>query len=206
MFNNSAIFEKHYEDYLRQIMEIDVGHVKDILEIELDGNQMVVPFFDGKYSVSQKGIFDGFGQRPHYIVCVILAKYILLCPDRFHDEPEWVSFKDFKQTSHFLNVNFFSSDTERTVVKYFSGRKDALFTACEKFGGHGHEADFQYDLSMAFEALPRVSLLLLFNDMDDEFPAQCTLLFQKQSEFYLDPESLAMTGAYLAKRLQGTEI
>ena len=37
---------------------------------------------------------------------------------------------------------------------------------------------------------------------DEEFPAQCTVLFEKHSEFYLDPESLAMTGSALAKSLQ----
>jgi hypothetical protein len=52
-----------------------------------------------------------------------------------------------------------------------------------------------------FEALPRVSLLLLFNDRDDEFPAGCTVLFNRQAESYLDPESLAMTGGLLSRRL-----
>ena len=43
---------------------------------------------------------------------------------------------------------------------------------------------------------------MLFNDKDDEFPAQCSILFQKQAEFYLDPESLLMTGAVLARKLK----
>ena len=137
---------------------------------------------------------------------MILAKYILHAPDRPHDEPEWVSFKDFKRTSRFLNVNFFRSDTEQAIEKSFSGRKEALFTACKNLGGHDRGAEFSYDVAMAFEALPRVSLLLLFNDMDDEFPAQCKVLFQKHSEFYLDPESLIMTSTYLSKRLQGVKI
>ncbi|HKI48800.1 MAG TPA: DUF3786 domain-containing protein [Desulfobacteria bacterium] len=206
MFKDSDIFEKHYEDYMRQIMQTDVLSLKDILGIKGDADQMMVPFFDRKYSISKNGILDGSGNRPHYMVCVILAKYILHSPDRPHDEPEWVSFKDFKRTSHFLNVNFFSSDTEHAIAKAFSGRKEALNTACENLGGHGREVEFSYDISMAFEALPRVSLLLLYNDVDDEFPAQCKVLFQKHSEFYLDPESLIMTSAYLAKRLQGSKI
>jgi len=206
MFKDSAIFEKHYEDYMRQIMQTDILSLKDILEIEGDADQMMIPFFDKKFSISKNGILDGSGHRPHYGVCVILAKYILHCPNRPHDATEWVSLKDFKETSHFLNVNIFSSDTEQAIAKAFSGRKEALFTACENLGGHGRGAEFHYDVAMAFEALPRVSLLLLFNDVDDEFPAECKVLFQKHSEFYLDPESLIMTGTYLAKRLQGAKI
>jgi hypothetical protein len=57
---------------------------------------------------------------------------------------------------------------------------------------------------MQFNAFPYISLLLLFNDGDDEFPARCSVLFQKQAEFYLDPESLSMTGALLTKNLKKT--
>jgi hypothetical protein len=44
--------------------------------------------------------------------------------------------------------------------------------------------------------------LLLFNNSDDEFPVKCTVLFQRHAEFYLDPESLAMSGAFLALSLK----
>ena len=37
-------------------------------------------------------------------------------------------------------------------------------------------------------------LLLLFNDKDEEFPAQCTVLFEKRTETYLDMECVAMVG------------
>jgi hypothetical protein len=135
------------------------------------------------------------------MVCVILSKYLLLCPDSLHDDTEWVSFKDFKKTSHFLNVNYFASDTEKPIVRHFSERPDELSLACEKFGGLPYDLEVSYDLMIRFDALPRISLLLLFNDKDEEFPAQCSVLFQKQAEYYLDPESLAMTSAFLAKSL-----
>ena len=59
-----------------------------------------------------------------------------------------------------------------------------------------------FDLCVQFDALSRIALLLLFNDGDEEFPAKSTVLFQKHAEYYLDPESLAMTGASLAKKLK----
>jgi hypothetical protein len=62
--------------------------------------------------------------------------------------------------------------------------------------------EMPYDLSVQFQALPRISLLLLFNDGDGESPARCTVLFQKHTECFMDPESLAMSGASLARRLR----
>jgi len=73
---------------------------------------MALTFFDQKYFVSHQGIVDTSGSRPDYMTFVILAKYILLCPERSHQDAEWVSFKDFKRATHFTSVNYFSSDNE----------------------------------------------------------------------------------------------
>ncbi|HAY20736.1 DUF3786 domain-containing protein [Desulfobacca acetoxidans] len=196
------IFERHYIDYCDQIAKIDWTSRGDRLGIRHYDDQMVVPFFNRDYTVSGKGIFDSSGNRPEYMVCVIIAKYILLCPDQSYYDMEWVSFKDFKRTSHFTNVNYFASDTEQAIEKTFRNRLDDLFRVSEEFGGIHLEMRTSYDFSMQFKALPRISLLLLFNDGDEEFPAYCTVLFQKQAEYYLDPESLAMTSAFLAKSLK----
>jgi hypothetical protein len=202
MFQDSEIFEKHYSNYCAQIAKIDLESIKDRLGMRNDGEQMLVSFFNEDYLVSGSGIFDASGNRPDYGVCVIIAKYILLCPDRSYHDAEWVSFKDFKKASHFTNVNFFASDTERAIARDFSGRLDELLKAGKALGGIHHEMEIAYDLSMQFQALPLISLLLLFNDGDEEFPAQCKVLLQRHAEYYLDPESLAMSGASLARRLK----
>jgi hypothetical protein len=56
-----------------------------------------------------------------------------------------------------------------------------------------------------FEALPRVRIYLIFNDADEDFPADCSLLFEKQAASYLDMECLAMIGMVLAQRLAGKD-
>ena len=202
MTNPSDIFEKNYQEYLIQLSKIDFESIKDKLGILLDSDKMYIPFFNKRFFVSHDGIMDAAGNRPDYMVSVILFKYMLLCPSEPHYDAKWTSFKDFKRVSHFTNVNYFSSDTEKVIEKHFSGKLDELRKTCAKLEGFYHEMETPYDLSMQFNALPRVSLLLLFNDGDEEFPAKCTVLFQKQSEYYLDPESLAMTSAWLAKNLK----
>jgi hypothetical protein len=56
-----------------------------------------------------------------------------------------------------------------------------------------------------FEALPRVRIYLIFNDADEDFPADCSLLFEKQAAQYLDMECLAMIGMVIAERLAGKD-
>ena len=201
MFKGSEAFEKNYNHYRDQIAGVDLASIQRTLGADDEDGRLRIRLFGRDYRVSKEGIVDSSGNRPDYRVCVLLAKYVLLCPDQPHHDPAWVSFKDFKRASHFTNVNFFASDTQQVLVKAFDGRLDALASAGKKLGGLPDDGNNPYDLVMQFAALPRLSLLLLFNDSDDEFPAQCNVLFQKQAEFYLAPESLAITSALLAKYL-----
>ncbi len=201
MTNPAEIFEKNYQTYCDRLARVDFDAVKDILGLVSDGGRMTVPFFDRSYQVSADGIAGDQGNRLDYHAFIILAQYILLCPDRVYEDPEWAAYKDLKRASHFTNVNYFTTDAEQAVEKPFSGNLASLIAAGEVLGGTPEKLDVAYDAAMRFAALPRISLLLLFNDADEEFPANCSVLFQRQAEFYLDPESLAMTGAYLAKRL-----
>lgn len=200
------IFETHYEDYCHQIAELDLSSIQNTLGIELRGQEAIIPFLGEDYIVSKKGIADEFGNRPDYMVCVILSKYLLLCPDAPIVNKEWAALKDFRNLSQFANLNVFASDTERPIVKRFSGRLDALSDASRKLGGKPCDMGLSYDFAMEFKVLPQIGILLLFNDRDNEFPATCSVLFQRQAEYYLDPESLIMTGMAFTQRLKKLSI
>ena len=201
MLMENPVFEENYKYYLEEIAKVDLTAIEDTLQGRLEGGRMVIPFFGRDYRISPSGIADAAGRRPGYVVCVVLARYLLNCPTAAPAGDGWVSFQDFKTTSHFTNGNFFASDTERAIVKGFAGRLAELEEACRQAGGVPHDADMPYDLSVRFEALPRVSLLLLFNDRDEEFPAGCKVLFNRQAEFYLDPESLEIGRASCRARV-----
>jgi hypothetical protein len=62
--------------------------------------------------------------------------------------------------------------------------------------------ELSYDLVMQFPALPRVPLLMLYNDEEEPFPAQCSVLLQRGAPRYMDMECMAMLGMVLAARLQ----
>jgi hypothetical protein len=202
MTQANEIFAKHYEGYLKKLAMLDMETIAPRLGLLREGDRWRLPFFNTAYWVSEDGLATSAGERPDYLVAVILAQYLLRCPSQSHQDPEWVSFKDFKLTSHFTNQNFFTSDTERAITAHFSSELAGLKAACTIVGGYPEATSVACDLAIRFDALPRLALLLLFSDSDDEFPASCTVLFQKHAEFYLDPESLAMCGAHLARLLK----
>ena len=151
------------------------------------------------YRVSPNGVFDPSGQEPTHAVSVVLCRYLLFCPDTLPVGDDWVSYKDFKDAGPF--VGGFVNNTEKALVRYFSGRMEDLKLAGHKLGGRPSDLELSYQVVLQFDVLLRIPLLLLFNDEDEEFPAQCCLLFQKKAERYLDMECLAILGWFLADTL-----
>ncbi len=88
--------------------------------------------------------------------------------------------------------------TALLVAEHFAGKLTALERACETLGGFPPDIELSYELSMQFNALPRVPLLLLYNDVDNEFPAHCSMLFKQGADKYLDAECLAILGGILS--------
>lgn len=204
MAEKSTIFEKTYKDYLAQVAKLDLKELQDKLGIQVTEDKAVIPFFGTPYTVSEDGILDPSGKKPHLSVSVILCKYLLMCPGYDPKKDDWVSFKNFKDASPLTDAFF--NYTERPIAKLFAGRINDLEKACKTIGGFSPSEQFPYDLSIQFNALPKVPVLLLFNDTDDEFPAQCLVLFQRRTEKYLDMECVAMVGMLLYEYLKAEAI
>ena len=60
---------------------------------------------------------------------------------------------------------------------------------------------YRLKLSYVFKALPQIPVYLLFNDRDEEFPADATILFERKTGDFLDMECVAMIGILLNVKL-----
>jgi hypothetical protein len=199
------VYQQTYNDYLSRIAEIDLKFAADKLDLQMSGDAVIIPFFGKSYQVSTQGIADPSGKQPHLSISVILCKYLLMCPLIVPLGGNWMSFKDFKDAAPLIQSFF--NNVALPIADSFSTRLADLEIAAKKIGGYPPADDFPYDLSLQFDALSKVSLLLLFNDQDEEFAAQCSVLFEKRVEKLLDMECLAMVGMifcdYLKKELFG---
>ena len=190
-----SVFNETYQNYLNRIEKIDLHKRSEQLGGRIEKDEMVVPFFGKSYRISSRGIADPFGKQPLMGICVVLCKYLLLCPEVPSLDKEWVSFRDFQNTAPLIHS--FVNHTERPIARNFSNRLEDLSVACEKLGGQNAGLDLNYQLIMKLYPLPKVPVLLLFDDADEEFPAQCKVLFERRAEHYLDPECLAIVGTLL---------
>lgn len=196
----AAVFERNYRQYLAQLAGIDFAARADVLDISVENKTAQVRFFGSRYRIAAEDIANENGARAPYDVCVVLARYLLMSPKRFPAEDAWTAYRDFKDAGP-LTV-FFADAVEGAVASSFSGRLAALCRACRSLGGAPPSQQLSYDLVIQIPALPRVPMLLLFNDADEDFPAQCSVLFEARAERFLDAESLAILGSQLVHRLQ----
>lgn len=195
----SNVFEQTYQHYLFELSRIDYLARADLLGVETDGEMLIIPLYDQLYAVSRAGIEGRCGAPANDAVRVILSKYVLTCPDELPAlSNAWVTYREFPDAGPL--VSYFTSNTNKSIESHFSGHIDRLKSRCEQLGAVAEENP-SYDFSVRFKALPRIPVVLNFNDTDEMFPAACSILYQKSAQHFLDMECLAMTGTLLAGKL-----
>ena len=162
MTAKSSVFMETYQNYLHKIAKIDMDSRSEKLGGHIEGNQMIISFFGQPYKISGRGIKDPSGKQPAIGISVVLCKYLLLCPEIPSLDKEWVSYRDFKDAAPLAGS--FANNTERTIAQNFSGRLGQLDAACENLAGWNPGLDFSYQIIIKLYPLPKVPVLLLFDD------------------------------------------
>jgi hypothetical protein len=194
-----SVYDKTYGQYLQQLKTMRFDGKAEVLGITLAGDEVVVPYFEAPVRLTADGLKDDAGHRPDFADCVVVCRYLIMCPPFEPTQKEWVAYRDFPDAGP-LTV-FWRDTVEAPMANTFSGAVDACGRACDALGGEDPGLGIACDLCRRFTPLPKIPLLLVFNDADEGFPASASLLFQKRAATYLDAESQAILGHLLSKRL-----
>jgi len=199
----NAVFKKSYEEYLQQLGSVSSACWSSVLAINVDeaNKTAEIPFFNRLYSVSPTGINDEHGNCPNYGICVILLKYLLMCPGFIPTKKTWAHSRDFRDTVHGQNTGM-SDYATQNISELFSGNLDLLKMVVNELEGTTLENEYPYDLSVVIVALPRIPVLFLFNNNDEHFPAQTSILYESRAHYFLDAECRVMVDWYLFEMLK----
>ncbi|MDM8535475.1 DUF3786 domain-containing protein [Desulfobacterales bacterium HSG17] len=199
MKKKAEVFEKTYKDYLKQLSGIDCLAKAEMLGADISGKELIIPFYGEPYRISGSAITDSKGQKANFSISVVLCKYILLCPEELPPKGNWVTYREFKDAGP-LTVSF-NNNTNKVIEKTFFDSPKALEKVCQKLNAIPFNDNSSHDFSMIFNILPRIPVLLRFNFKDEDFPAKCSVLFKQSAQNFLDMESLAIAGTFLAGNL-----
>jgi hypothetical protein len=195
----AAVFEITYRNYLQQLAAIDMVSRAAVLGAEVQPEGLIIPFYGTPHLVSTEGVIEPTGNRANFAVSVVLCKYVLMCPRSIPAAGDWVTYREFKNAGPL--VGYFTTNTNKIIETTFSGNVAALTAACQPLNGRVIDDEPAFDISVVFDPLPRIQARLNYNDRDDEFPSQCSVLFKQSAEQFLDMESLAIAGTFLAGSL-----
>ncbi len=179
--------------------QIDFSKIDKILGIQQSMENLVFNFFDRQVIFSQDKTFKAEGQPLTDIVKDVLYQYLSNCPDLIHDKSNHlVTLREFAGSGPLYS--HFTANTGKIIETTFSGHLDNLTKQCLTIGGITIENP-SYDLSIKFQALSKIPIILNFNDIDDMMPANAVFLFNEHADKYLDLKGLSVLCTYLTGQL-----
>jgi hypothetical protein len=114
----------------------------------------------------------------------------------------WKAFQEIPNTVS--KIKSMRAHVEAPLAERFAGRPGALADAARKLGGEDRIGENpSADAAWCFRPLPRVPVLLLFWDREDEFDAKAALLFDETVTEHLDIESILFLSERLVQLLLG---
>ena len=199
MSDKAPVFEQTYRHYLGRMADLDLPRRAAGLGARTRGSSLIIPCFGTPFTVSARGVLAPEGRQAPFSVCVVLCKYVLMCPPRLPLEGPWTAYHGFADAGPL--TGYFAANVCAPIAADFGDDPESLRRAAESLGAIPYEDDAAYDLSVELTALPRIPILLRLNQRDEILPAQCTVLLRESVRHFLDMECVAMLGVCLAQRL-----
>jgi hypothetical protein len=132
------------------------------------------------------------------IIDRVLLMYYFSTADGTPISGQWISFSELPD-GRFYNQAF-QSYTGTELERFFQDDLERFELVAKK------QAGFRYSLgtaSYSFRTLPRVSLLVIFWQGDEDFPSSFKILFDASASHYLPTDGYAILGSTLTRKLIG---
>ena len=192
-------YDKVLHDLLIQIREEKASANASFLGGSIRGGKACIPVFGQEWCVEDDAVCRD-GRKLDTIGSILVARY-LLQGGRGEIRGTWVPYRDLKDGAQFSS--FIKANLEEPIARTFSGNVGVLRDRLGTLGAKPHKGEFSADLVLVVEPLPKVPVLSLFWDRDDEFPASFQFLFDASAAVYLDLESLAAELQYVFLKING---
>jgi hypothetical protein len=198
-----ASSEQALQALLGTMKKVDLGTQAERCGGQLDGEGPGVrlPFLDGTYLVTREGVISEGGPEPTVWVKVFLLIYLTRANGRA-PTGDWVSYRELPNT---VSKSKSFEDCATRVSRAFEGRLDRLEEVVNSLGGMPDQFG-SADRCYRFQILPRVPMLLLFWDRQEEFAARASLLLDRQVLDYLDQEAIVFMAEAFASRMLGDDL
>ena len=192
-------FREAREKALRQLKGLDpawmaarsgasYSYPEKALKLDYLGEECTVAYPGGAVRGAHGGALRGAAE--------LIILHYLLGADGSPLRGRWISYRDLPGARY--HEAAFVADVERPLSLGLAGRLAELRGWRER---NARGVELPGDEAFAWEALPRVPLLVIFNEADEEFPASARMLFDASAPSYLPTEDLEELAGLAARKL-----
>lgn len=188
-------------DLLKETAEKRVAASAPALGGSLDNGSARIPLFGEPCTVREDAVHTNAAPLDT-VGSILVIRYLLSAGD----EPlrnAWVPYREFRDGAQF--ASYIKTNIEDRLARHFAGKKALLQERIQAIGGHMYRSESRPDVAAALYPFPKVPLLLIFWDKDEEFDASFQFLFDRSAASYLDMEALAVLLEYTCQKLIGGE-
>jgi hypothetical protein len=140
--------------------------------------------------------YDATSDKPLPTFFQALLAYYFSTADGTPPAGRWVAFSELPD-GHFY-TQAFQGYTGHELAKTFGNRIDYFAAVATSLGGRRENLG---DAAYAFRVLPRVELLAVCWQGDEEFPPSFRILFDAAVSHYFSTDTCAIAGSILTRRL-----
>ncbi len=165
----------------------------------LEDGMARVPLFGEPCTIREDAVYRNH-VRLDTVGSILVIRYLLSAGD----EPlrnAWVPYREFKDGAQF--ASYIKTNIEDRLARRFAGQRALLQERIQAIGGNMYRSESRPDVAAALYPFPKVPLLLIFWDKDEEFDASLQFLFDRSAASYLDMEALAVLLEYTCQKLIG---
>lgn len=167
------------------------------LDGEGDAARAVIALFGIDCEVRPDGIYQN-GKKIDTLGSILAVRYLLQAGGQ-EITKQWLPYRDLKDGALFSS--YIKAHIEDRIAEHFTGRLPSLRSRLEALNAVPWPGEIRADLALVVRPLPRVPVLCLFTDKDEEFPASFQFLFDASACSYLDLEALAAALQYIYVRI-----
>lgn len=188
--------ENPFDEPSRYLLAHEPDEVAEKAGVDFSDGKFHVPFLRWNIDVSHPElVFDMPGFLDTFTVR-LLSLFYLRRADGVPLSNHWVPYRELPDGLFYSKS--FAETVEDRLKSRFAGDLDGLRRAGESLGCTFVD---QGDAGLKFSTFPRINLLAIIWDADEEFPASSNILFDASANHYLNVFELKMLASEVVTRL-----
>jgi hypothetical protein len=185
--------ERRLDELFEEISDYDFSDIADQLGAEAEGDELNINYMGRKIPLSHTKVREDLDILDKLLILIYVKR-----AGKSTLTGKWVAFRELKDG--IVRAESFNGACELAIAGMFERDSHGLLDKMNIVGAQ-KVSGYSAPHSFVVYPLPKVPFLLLLWPGDEEFGAECKILFDSTADEYLDVETLLYLGIALVRVL-----